>query len=71
MAHHGLGPLVDDPRDPFMANYPRTLQTRGTSPYAQNRATTLSAYASASLQRRPLIPDVPPPPFFEQMETDL
>jgi hypothetical protein len=54
MAHHGMDPL--DPHDPFMANYPRILQTRGSSPYAQNRATTLSGHPS--LQRRPAIPEV-------------
>ena len=58
MAHHGMDPL-DDPHDPFMTNYPRTLQTRGTSPYAQNRATTLSG--QTSLPRRPPIPEVPDP----------
>jgi len=55
MAHHGVDPL-DDPHDPYMTNYPRTLQTRGSSPYAQNRVTTLSGHPS--LQRRPAIPEV-------------
>jgi len=47
--------------DPFTTstNYPHSLRTRGgTSPYAPNRATTLSN-PSPSLQRRPPLPEVP------------
>jgi len=39
-----------------LTNYPHSLRTRGTSPYAPNRATTINP--TPSLHRRPPIPEV-------------
>jgi len=61
-SHIGLDSLNDHHHESFTTNYPHSLRTRGTSPYATNRTTTLSS--NPTLQRRPPIPEefrMPPP----------
>jgi hypothetical protein len=56
MASYNTG--SSDDHDSFTTNYPHSLRTRGTSPYATNRSTTFTPTTNPPLQRRPPIPEV-------------